>query len=260
MIPSSHSFEATDDEIKAFPPGLKMLSGNSSTRLAPATGSIQTDPTKGPIQPVQWTCPTKGKVARYPAGNDGIHHGLQDPNNEESGAGFPVVNCDKDFSPLRQDIHFPSCYNPNAGIDDYANNMVFPTPVGPGATKVNCPKGYIHVPSLFYEVYYDSMSFAGQWTPNGKTQPFVMSNGDNTGFSSHGDFISGWDEKTLQTIIDTCDVGHAKDTPHGNDMIDCPNIPGGVNSDDTCTFEAQFPDPEDEWLEDLPGKNPITGW
>ncbi|ETS78107.1 hypothetical protein PFICI_10169 [Pestalotiopsis fici W106-1] len=253
-------FEATDDEIKAFPPGFKMVSGNASTRLPPATGSIQLDPSKGTIQPVQWTCPTKNAVDHYPAGSDGSHAGIQDPSNRQSGAGFPVVNCDADNSPLRQDIHFPSCYDPSVGTEDYANNMVFPTPISPGSDKVNCPKGYIHVPHLFYEVYYDTAQFDSQWIRDGHHQPFVLSNGDNTGFSSHGDFISGWDEQTLQAIIDTCDVGDRSNGPDGNDMEDCPNIPGGLNKDDKCPIKAQYPDPGDEWVDALPGNNPISGW
>ncbi|KAI1139092.1 hypothetical protein F5Y05DRAFT_380815 [Hypoxylon sp. FL0543] len=246
-----YKFDATNDEIKAFPPGLKIVSGDAMKRTPPATGGLQFDPTQGEIQPVQWTCPTQdSNIARYPAGSDGTKAGLPDPVNLGSGAGFPVVNCDGYASPLRQDIHLPSCYNPDAGLDDYKNNMAWPTPINGG--KADCPKGWIHVPHLFYEVYYDTLQFQNDWDVDGQNQPFVLSNGDRTGYSSHGDFISGWDENTLQTIIDGCNTGYGG-------MDTCPDIPGGINKE-TCQMPSAFPDPTDEWVEQLPGNNPLSGW
>lgn len=37
-----------------------------------------------------------------------------------------------------------------------------------------------------------------------KTQPFVLSMGDPTGYGLHGDFSNGWDRTVLQKAIDTC--------------------------------------------------------
>ncbi|KAI4859810.1 hypothetical protein F4820DRAFT_438687 [Hypoxylon rubiginosum] len=247
-----YKFDATNDEIKTFPPGLKMVSGDASKRSPPATGGLQLDPSQGEIQAVQWTCPTQDSNAnRYPANSDGTKAGMQDPTNKGSGAGFPVVNCDGYASPLRQDIHMPSCYNPDAGLDAYQSNTAFPTAAGGG--KADCPDGWTHVPHLFYEVYYDTPRFQNDWDEDGATQPFVLSNGDRTGFSSHADFISGWDAETLQTIIDGCNAGDAG-------MDTCPEIIGGVNQDDTCQIASAFPDPADDWVTDLPGNNPLSGW
>lgn len=145
----------------------------------------------------------------------------------------------------------PSCYNPAAGLDDYHNNMAFPTPTSGG--KADCPQGWTHVAHLFYEVYYDTLKFQNDWDVDGQNQPFVLSNGDRTGYSSHADFISGWDTDTLQTIIDGCNAGDAG-------MDTCPEIPGGVNKDDTCEIPSAFPDPTDEWITELPGDNPLSGW
>jgi hypothetical protein len=142
-----------------FPPGLKILSGDASKRDPPATASLQLDPSAGPIQPVQFTCPASGDPDRYPPGSDGTKAGMQDPGNHGAGAGFPVINCDGHASPLRQDVHMPSCYSPAAGLDDYQNNMAFPTSQN---NKLDCPAGWLHLPHLFYEVYYDTPSFASQ--------------------------------------------------------------------------------------------------
>ncbi len=56
--------------------------------------------------------------------------------------GFPFQECDGYASPLRMDLHFPSCFNPAAGLTNYKQNMQFPTDAGNG--KQDCPSGWIH--------------------------------------------------------------------------------------------------------------------
>ncbi|KAK7743762.1 hypothetical protein SLS62_010454 [Diatrype stigma] len=252
-------FEPTNDEVKAFPPGLKMLSGDTHTRNPPKSAAINLDPNQGDIQPVQFTCPRSSyNPASYPANSDGSTAGMQDPQNEGAGAGFPLYPCDGYGSPLRQDIHFPSCYNPAVGLDDYKNNMAWPATGTDG--KQDCPEGYTHVPHIFYEVYWDTPQFDGKWTPDGKNQPFVFSNGDATGFSSHGDFVAGWQEDTLQTIIDTCNAGSLG-------MDTCPTIPGGLNQNQDCKIDPVITEPVSimgnslgSSINKLPGDNEVTGW
>lgn len=186
-------FEATDDEIKPFPIGLRMFVGNSSLRTPPPGGAANVlDTNQGPIQPIQFTCPRSNyNIPSYPEDSDGLHGvGIQDPNNAGAGAGFPHMNCDGYASPLRADIHFPSCYNPKVGLHDYKNNMVFPSSKGTTGGKANCPPGWIHVPHIFYEVYWNTPLFADMWTEGTGSQPFILSNGDRTGYSLHGDFVS----------------------------------------------------------------------
>ncbi|KAI0118613.1 hypothetical protein GGR51DRAFT_126388 [Nemania sp. FL0031] len=249
-------FEATDDTIKPFPIGMKMLSGDSKTRSPPASGgALNLDPDNGvAINPVQWTCPRSSyNPPSYPANSDGTTAGMGDPNNKGAGAGFPLYPCDGYASPLRQDIHFPSCYNPAAGLDDYKTNMKFPSNVG---FKQNCPEGWIHTPHLFFEVYWNTPLFNDYWTPDGKTQPFVLSTGDATGYSSHADFISGWDQNTLQTIINTCDAGDSG-------MDQCPQIPGGLNDNNNCKIKPAFGDilQNGQIVTGLPVVgDDITGW
>jgi hypothetical protein len=170
-----------------------MVVGNSSLRTPPSFSGINTNTAKGPIQPVQWTCPRSGSnPPTYPPNSDGMHGaGIVDPNGKDRGVGFPDVNCDGYASPLRADLHFPSCYNPAVGIHDYKKNMAFPSSAGTSsAGKENCPAGYIHVPHLFYEVYWNTLLFADRWIPGQSKQPFILSNGDLTGYSLHGDFVS----------------------------------------------------------------------
>ncbi|KAH8598152.1 hypothetical protein B0O99DRAFT_55550 [Bisporella sp. PMI_857] len=243
-------FDATDDKIQAFPPGLQMLVGDSTLRTPPATGGRQIiDLADGKPQPVQWTCPrSNDNTPLYPTDSDGLHGvGIQDPGNKGSGVGFPDKNCDGYASPLRADIHFPSCYNPAAGLTNYKNNMAFPT-------HGNCPQGWIHVPHLFYELYWNTPKFADQWTQGQGNQPFVLSNGDPTGYSLHADFVSGWDVATLQQIIDNCDAG-------SSGMDKCPGLIGGLNDPSTsCNIEPEIKDTIVGVMNTLPGNVALGTW
>ena len=163
-----------------------MVVGNPFLRTPPATGGKSIlDLADGTPQPVQWTCPRQNTAnPLYPVGSTGLDGvGIQDPGNKGAGVGFPDQNCDGYASPLRADVHFPSCYNPAAGLDAYKTNMEFPT-------NGNCPQGWEHKPHLFYEVYWNTPLFADYWTPNQGKQPFVLSNGDPTGYGLHADFVS----------------------------------------------------------------------
>ncbi|RFU34593.1 hypothetical protein B7463_g1718, partial [Scytalidium lignicola] len=242
-------FEPTDDEIKAFPTGLHMVVGNVSLRTPPATAGNVLDHAQGVPQPVQFTCPRSSTAQPlYPPDSDGMHGvGIQDPNNSGAGSGFPDQNCDGYASPLRADIHFPSCYNPEAGLDKYQSNMDWPT-------NNNCPPGWTHVPHIFYEVYWNTPLFAQYWTPGQGKQPFVLSNGDPTGYSLHADFFAGWDEPTLQQIIENCDAGDSG-------MDKCPGLIGGVNDASTsCNIKNPFSDAVTGTLDKLPGNNPVLPW
>jgi hypothetical protein len=248
------SFDATNDDIKAFPLGLQIVSGNAQLRTAPSTsGENQLDPSKGPIQPVQITCPRSNfNPPSWPAGSDGSMAGIGS-SNAGSGIGFPFQDCDGYASPMRVDVHMPSCYNPAAGLTNYRNNMQFPTDAGNG--KLDCPEGWIHVPHMFFETYWDTHDLLPRFQNLiGKASPFVFSNGDVTGFSAHADFISGWDEEELQHIIDTCDAGHAG-------IHTCPGLKNGVNDGSgSCNIKCPVDEVVDGKLEKLPGNNALAGW
>jgi hypothetical protein len=247
MIPS---FEATTDTIEPFPPGLHMVVGNPELRSPPATGGQSIiDNSDGTPQPIQWVCPrTNTNSPLYPANSDGLHGvGIQDPGNAGAGVGFPDQNCDGYASPLRADIHFPSCWNKAAGLTDYKNNMQFPT-------NGNCPEGFVHLPHLFYEVYWNTPVFASRWTQGQGKQPFVLSNGDPTGYGLHADFLAGWDTATLTQIINNCDAGDAG-------MDKCPGLIGGLNDPSTsCNIASPINEVVTGTMSKLPGNNPIGQW
>ncbi|PQE31984.1 WSC domain-containing protein [Rutstroemia sp. NJR-2017a WRK4] len=245
-------FEPTTDKITQFPTGLRMVVGDPTLRTPPATGgtSILDHDSGKPIQPIQWTCPrTNYNTPAYPVGSDGLHGvGIQDPNNQGAGVGFPDVNCDIEAAPLRADIHFPSCYNPAVAVDNYKENMDWPT-------KGNCPEGWIHTPHIFYEVYWDTLKFKDLWTPGQGKQPFVLSNGDPTGYGLHGDFLAAWEGNTLQDFIDNCNAGD-------NGMENCTSIIGGKVLDDSksCNLAPFVNEVISGTLDKLPGNNPVGQW
>jgi hypothetical protein len=242
-------FEPTDDDIVAFPTGLQMFAGDSKLFTLPNNGTENLDPSQGDITAARWTCPRDSyDPPSWPANSDGTTAGVAFADDQ--GFGFPVQNCDRQYSPLRADIHMPSCYDPSKDLSDYKNNMVYPTVTN---WKQNCPDGFIHVPHLFYEVYWDTISFADRWTPDGENQPFVLSNGDVTGYSLHADFIAGWNKDTLQTIIDTCNAGDVG-------MQACPNLPEGLNTEMSCTIPNPIDEVIDGVLDALPGGNALKGW
>jgi hypothetical protein len=177
-----------------------MVSGNPNLRTPPATGGLNIlDLADGAPQPVQWTCPrTDESQPLYPVNSDGLHGvGIQDPTNGGKGVGFSDKNCDGYASPLRADVHFPSCYDPSKDVSDYKNNMVWPT-------NGDCPKGFVHTPHIFYEVYWNTPLFKDMWTPGQGKQPFVLSNGDPTGYGLHGDFVSQHLAKSFIPELTTC--------------------------------------------------------
>ncbi|KAJ6260802.1 hypothetical protein Dda_5032 [Drechslerella dactyloides] len=255
-------FEPTNDEIKAFPKGFRMLAGDTSLRAPPSPAKDNLDPSKGPITPVQWTCPrsdSNSKSPLYPANSDGKHGvGIQDPSNGGQGWGFPDQECDGYASPLRADIHFPSCVNPNVDPANYKENSCYPSDNGQGGQ--DCPKGWIHVPHVFMEVYWNTLVFQDKWEKGKGNTPWVLSNGDTTGYSLHADFLNGWDTETLQYAIDNCDPGN-------DGLLKCPGLPGGATSEDemkackvTCPLGESdaigTPMPGNKLL----GNNPFSGY
>lgn len=244
-------FEPTNDETKAFPLGLQIFTGDPTARTPPAAGAKSNlDAANGPINGIKWTCPRSDmKTNAWPVDSNGHEAGMQDPNNAGEGVGFPDVDCNGLYSPLRADIHFPSCYNPQAGLTDYKNNMAWPKG---NNGKLDCPEGWIHLPQLFYEAYWNTEPFRGRWEQGKGQQPFVLANGDATGYSLHADFMAGWDETLLQNIIDTCDAGT-------EGMDHCPGLTYGLNKGE-CTIESPVDEKVTGTMSNLPGNNPLTGW
>ena len=85
---------------------------------------------------------------------------------------------------LRLQVYFPMCWN-GKDLDsvNHRSHMAYPSRYNGG----NCPSTHpVRLPSVFFETFYAVDKF-----PHGQgNQPFVLSNGDPTGYGFHGDFVS----------------------------------------------------------------------
>src|SRR5690606_27650258 len=103
--------------------------------------------------------------------------------------------------------------------------------------------------------YWNTQLFSDRWTPGGEDQPFVLSNGDVTGYSLHADFLAAWDQDLLKHIIKHCDAGH-------KGMEFCPGVEDHVN-EDKCQCEGSvlsMASKNSGAMTSLPGNCPLSGF
>ncbi|KAI4517394.1 hypothetical protein K525DRAFT_243415 [Schizophyllum commune Loenen D] len=116
--------------------------------------------------------------------------------------GLPPVSCP---AGIRAQISFPSCWDgQNVDSDDHKSHMAYPSG---GADTGTCddPKFNVTVPRVFMEVSWYTMDWDEiRDQAMNASQPYVLSNGDTTGYSYHADYIYAWEPDVLQTAIDTC--------------------------------------------------------
>lgn len=195
------------DNITAFPPDFRMLSGTNERRTYSFGDPSKPDPEKSTWQALGQTSQS---------------------DLEERALGFNCLNYDKTpegtlyrhYMPdkayldanckdgIRLEIMFPSCWKGGDAVDSdsHKDHVAFPDLVMTG----NCPKDYpVRLPSLMYEVIWNTAAFAD------RSGRFVFANGDTTGYGYHADFIMGWEEEFLQDAIKTCtsETGRIEDCP-----------------------------------------------
>lgn len=79
------------------------------------------------------------------------------------------------------------------------------------------------------------------WPTDG-SQPFLLSNGDTRGFTTHADYVFGWKDDSLQRAMDSpcmfnaCENGNPLQSQGVQQMNAC-NVPDQVNENiDGCKF------------------------
>lgn len=162
--------------IKPFPPGFQMLSGNMFARSydnATMTWGNSTFPPRPVADRVSFVCLNDGNT-------------IPDANH------MAVTDCPYG---LRAQIQLQSCwdgvnnYLPNNGHVDYLSQI----------DNGHCsPKFPVQLPHLFFEVLYavaDIKLDGGHYT---------FSYGDTTGYGFHGDFLMGWDTDVLAKSLAQC--------------------------------------------------------
>ncbi|KAI5461554.1 hypothetical protein BGZ63DRAFT_404401 [Mariannaea sp. PMI_226] len=199
------------DNITAFPTDFRMISGENTRRTYTAGDPSKPDPEKSLWESLGQT--DQSTLAQRALGFNCLNYAKPPEGtlyrHYMPDKAYLDANCKNG---LRFEIMFPSCWKGGNNIDspDHKSHVAFPDLVMTG----NCPKDYPYrLPSLMYEVIWDTASFANR---NGK---FVLSNGDTTGklirYSYHADFIMGWDHDFLQSAVNTCtsDTGLIEDCP-----------------------------------------------
>ena len=141
---------------QAFKPFFKMVAGDPSLRTYNPQSLAQ--------QAVQYTC-----LRAY-----------GDNTKPTYSTGFPPAAC---AGGIRAEVTFPSCWN---GVDldsaDHKSHMSY-VASGQACSGVN-------VPTVLVEAIFRSQDFTDWSQALNPSQPFVLSTGDTTGYSFHGDFMS----------------------------------------------------------------------
>ncbi|PSN68835.1 hypothetical protein BS50DRAFT_325884 [Corynespora cassiicola Philippines] len=217
--------------VTEFPEGFSMIAGDPFKR-SPYEGSR-----------IKWAC-LQDNYARIDA----------------DGGAFPkgFTSCSEG---LTAEITFPSCWNGKA-LDPKSPraHMAYPN-AGSGKGLDACPTGFktARFPEIFIEFWYDVTAFDGQYSSN--SVPWVLSNGDPTGYGFHADFMNGWEKGVLAKATAeqgycNCGCGCGEDQMRvcfGND---------GVNSNtdadfESCSAVSQYGSDDATSLDKLPGCNPI---
>ncbi|OHF01798.1 hypothetical protein CORC01_02989 [Colletotrichum orchidophilum] len=232
--------------IKAFPPGFRMIAGDTHRRNYTAG-----DPSKPDPQKSDWAIlgQTSQSVLRQRAiGFNCLNYG-----RAPEGTLYRHFLPDKAYldancaNGVRFEMMFPSCWNgKDLDSTDHKSHMAYPDLVIDGT----CPDGFeTSTPNLLYEVIWNTYAFKG------RSGRFVISNGDTQGYGYHADFISGWEEDFLQSAVNTCTnlSGRIEDCPLFSlqdeaDSVQCEmKVPDIVAKDNVTGPDAQ-----------LPGNCPIT--
>ncbi|CCG82299.1 WSC domain protein [Taphrina deformans PYCC 5710] len=210
-------YSYTGEQLYAFPDGFRMLAGNPNVRSY--LGTLES-------QAISYHCLNYSDPA------------IPETHN------FPSTACPDG---LRQQIFFPSCWDGvNVDSSDHKSHVAYPSASDSGT----CPSTHPYrLVSLFYEVIWDTYPYYDKLTAG--TGELVLSNGDPTGYSSHADFVNGWDNDLLQRAVDTClnDSGVFTDCPLFN------VIPEQTAAQ--CKKTPQTNEVLTGTLSALPGNNPV---
>ncbi|KAH7107474.1 hypothetical protein BKA62DRAFT_683507 [Auriculariales sp. MPI-PUGE-AT-0066] len=219
--------------IKAFPAGFRMLTGN------PAKRSKHYEEDEGSQAELQERA-TKWSCLRYTGGQTGY-----------DGYGFPTTRCEAGFQAR---LHMPNCWDgKNLDSADHKSHVAYMSRLDNG----KCPDTHpVSLMTMFFEVTWDIKNFDSQWDPETDGWPFVYSYGDPTGYGWHGDFVNGWDVNALQSAVVDCD-NNTEDTAAGR-AEGCPHLTlQTADAAKQCQGTPHIDEPTTGVLKRLPGCNPL---
>ncbi|KAF2740989.1 hypothetical protein EJ04DRAFT_454336 [Polyplosphaeria fusca] len=218
--------------VSEFPEGFNMIAGNPFLRSDDGSNA------KGPG--IKWSC----KGENY-AATDAI--------------GFPkgFTSCKEG---LATEITFPACWNGNM-LDPKKPSAHMAYPNGNGKGLDACPDGFkkARFPTIFIEFWYDVSAFDGQYSAD--DTPWVLSNGDPTGYGFHADFLNGWEKGVLaKATADEgyCNCGCGCGTDQMKECFGAENVnDDGDAGFKSCAASPLFGGDDKSPLDKLPGCNPL---
>ncbi|KAG7531200.1 hypothetical protein FFLO_04559 [Filobasidium floriforme] len=222
--------KAGDDEpLFDMPNGLRIIAGDPK-RNTPHDNAVFEDRATG------FKCFCQGGPQCHDAGAPVISYNFEDVKK---------YNCDI----IRLETDFPNCWDGvNTDSPDHKSHMAY----SEGPCPASHPK---RIPTTRIEAWYGVANIP--WTTEGM---LTLSNGDQTGYSIHGDFINGFDGG---------DVNAPHDAPLTRALMEC-NMQGAASS---CPILAPYIKPKTQKclaarkleedigetapLTKLPGNNPV---
>ncbi|EXJ64159.1 hypothetical protein A1O7_00495 [Cladophialophora yegresii CBS 114405] len=208
-----------------FPPGFKMLTGDSLLRSYDNTTLTHLD-TRPVADRVSFRC-------------------INDANDIPEEHYMFRTDC---TNGMRAQVNFQSCWD---GVNLYLEDNAHVAYLS-GIDYGECPPTHpVSIPGLFFEVLYWTNDI--DQTAGGQ---FVFSNGDTTGYGFHGDFLNGWDMDVQTNAVQDCLY-----TDDGGVIGACPSLSrsDNINFPRDCGEQPSvFSEQVHGLLTALPGCNPIT--
>ncbi|TEB33100.1 hypothetical protein FA13DRAFT_186037 [Coprinellus micaceus] len=230
------TYEGDNVTFVSFPKGFRMRVGSPMRR------------TEDDIDPNDATT-LHALTFRCFNGTDGGSGGATTGFGPEDSFEFPNRTCS---GGIRSNIYFPQCWDGiNLDSEDHMNHVSHP--IG-NFFDAPCPASHpIHVPFIFMEIVWDTRPFNEPpfWPADG-SQPFVLSNGDPTGFGQHADYMFGWEGDSLHRAMDSCDNFDGIPTKCTALTVQ------DTDSMNRCKKGVQVIEvTEKQYIEKLPGCNPV---
>ncbi|PKS10905.1 hypothetical protein jhhlp_002663 [Lomentospora prolificans] len=211
-----------DDRPTAFPKGFRMQYGNLARHGIEKTSKFQG---------MGYQCVDMGEV--------------QGAYTQH----FPTTPCQYG---IVTSVWFPPCWDGvRVDSDDHMSHMAFPS-TGSIEDGAPCPESHpVQVPHMYLDSIWDTSEFNDPelWPEDPEKQPFVLSNGDSTGYDFYASFLNGWKDGALERALaefgTECDM-RALDSCLGFNQ---------QNRTDSaaCTKKPVIDEDLGGWLDELPG-------
>lgn len=139
---------------------------------------------------------------------------------------------------------FPTCWDGvNLDSPNHRDHVAYPES-GTFESGGPCPKTHpVKIPQILLETVWDTKAFNNKadWPADG-SQPFVWSSGDQTGYSTHADYVFGWKDNSLQKAMD------------GHTYVSAPMLKTQtIAQQNKCNVPDMVKEPIDGWLTSMPG-------